>query len=67
MDHPHDRDTPDDVLSGFRLSWPGHDSAGAARPVPHAGLLELLPLGLGGLVRRRSLTGWPVKLSSPGS
>lgn len=67
MDHQHESDDLDDVLAGFRLSWPGHD-AQASRPVQRGGsLLDMLPLGLGGLVRRRSLTGWPVKLSSPGS
>jgi hypothetical protein len=67
MDHPHDSEIPEDILSGFRRSWPGHDSNCAIRPLQRGSLLEMLPLGLGGLARRRSLTGWPVKLSSPGS
>lgn len=64
MDHQHDCDNPEDVLAGFRLSWPGH---GNDSPAQRTSLLEMLPLGLGGLVRRRNLTGWPIKLSSPGS
>ncbi|HSV29570.1 MAG TPA: hypothetical protein VLL76_08420 [Candidatus Omnitrophota bacterium] len=65
--HQHLGDEQDgQPQAGFRLSWPGHDQP-AAHPARKGRLLDLLPLRLSAFASRRGLTGWPVKLSSPGS